>query len=216
MEETLLYVVLPYAALVAWIVVPLCRLARPAVGAPARLPEARRPLPWSLRYGLALLLAGHLLALILPRQVALVGRQPWGLLALEGSAFAVGGLALVGFVGMLAAYGQGSRPAPLAETLLGTLVAIALLAGLAGALIYRWSSAWYTATVVPYVDSLLRLRPDPSLIAELPPLVRLHVLSGIAAIATSPFTRWGRLPGRLAPRWRLGVTARRQGSGVSG
>jgi hypothetical protein len=43
-------------------------------------------------------------------------------------------------------------------------------------------------SLLPWFRSLLILRPDVSLVVELPPLVKLHVLAGIAAAAALPFS----------------------------
>jgi nitrate reductase gamma subunit len=66
---------------------------------------------------------------------------------------------------------------------------VALLTGLLTALFYRWGSSWCTSTLTPYAWSLLRGNPVAALAAQLPFLVRLHVLSSLAALAMIPVTR---------------------------
>jgi nitrate reductase gamma subunit len=56
-------------------------------------------------------------------------------------------------------------------------------------------------TLVPYVASLCRLEPDVTLAAGLPPLARLHLLAGFAALAVLPFTALS------APLARAGAAA---------
>jgi nitrate reductase gamma subunit len=204
MRDTLLFGYLPYVTLALLVLAPLCHALVPS---PAIRPPARRTgLAW--RYGIGLVLAGHLAGFLLPGQAAALRRMPGGaVVVVEAAAFGAGVLALAGlvaFVGAAFAPGRPGRaePGSLADTLFWTLLAIAVISGLAMALVYRWGSSWLTVTIVPYLRSLLRLQPEVQLVAEMPPLVRLHVLAGIAAGAVLPFTRWGAIPGRLASRLR--------------
>jgi len=204
MRDTLLFAYLPYAAVALLALATVGRALAPPrpSGAAAR----RTGLAW--RCGIGLVLAGHLAGFLLPGAAAALRRMPGGAVVLvEAAAFGAGVLALAG----LAAF-AGSAFAPrlsgpaesdsLASTLLWTFLAAAVVSGLAMALVYRWGSSWLTVTIVPYLRSLLRLRPEVQLVAETPALVRLHVLAGIAAGAVLPFTRWGAIPGRLASRLR--------------
>src|SRR6185436_2424643 len=78
---------------------------------------------------------------------------------------------------------------PPADALLLAALAVAIGSGLAAAVLHRWGSAWYSLSLLPWLRSLLTLQPDVSLVAPLPPVVRLHVLAGIFALAVLPFTR---------------------------
>ena len=61
--------------------------------------------------------------------------------------------------------------------------------GLWIALGYRWGSAWYTHVVVPYLHSVIFLRPNIAAMADLPLVARLHVLGAFALITVFSFTR---------------------------
>ena len=202
MRDTLLFAYLPYAALA---LLALAAIGR-ALGAPRPAgPEAPRTgRAW--RYGIGLVLAGHLAGFLWPGAAAALRRMPGGAVVLvEAAAFGAGVLALAGLAAFVGSAFPPRRPGAaesdsLASTLLWTFLAVAVVSGLAMALLYRWGSSWQTVTVVPYLRSLFRLRPEVPLVAETPPLVRLHVLAGLAAGVALPFTLWGAVPGRFASR----------------
>jgi nitrate reductase gamma subunit len=200
MRDSLLYAWLPYTAATLLLFVPVWRCcgsaarraALPALGqASARLYRGSR----AGRIGLSLLLLGHAVAFLAPRPVRAWDSSPSRLLLLEGAGLALGLAALFGLLDLLRARRPGpvaAGPAstlPAADLLLLGLAALATVSGLAAALLYRWGSAWYAVSLLPYYRSLVRLQPDISLVLSLPPLVRLHLLSGVAAVAVLPFTR---------------------------
>jgi len=204
MRAIILFSALPYAALFFLLLVPIVR----SFGVPHDpldpLAAAQAPgwrAPWAWRYGLGIVLAGHLLGFLLPRQLMALERLPAGVLAVEATALATGVLALAGLAtclrAALSAGRGGAAPGSFADTLLWTLLALAVVSGLATGLVYRWGTSWVGVTIVPYLRSLLRLRPEVALVAEMPSLVRLHVLAGIGAAAVLPFSRWGTALARL-------------------
>jgi len=54
---------------------------------------------------------------------------------------------------------------------------------------FRWGSSWYSAFAVPYLWSILELRPDITLVNNLPTMVQLHILNAFVIILLLPFTR---------------------------
>jgi nitrate reductase gamma subunit len=64
-----------------------------------------------------------------------------------------------------------------------------IILGIATAISYKWGSSWSTGTVVPFVWSLLKLQPNLGLAAELPGLVKLHIIFAAVLAALTPFTR---------------------------
>lgn len=204
MRDTLLFAYLPYAALA---LLALAAAGR-ALGAPRPVAPEMPRTGRAWRYGLGLILAGHLAGFLWPGAAAALRRMPGGAVVLvEAAAFGAGVLALAGLAAFVGSAFPPRRPGAaesdsLASTLLWTFLAVAVVSGLAMALLYRWGSSWQTVTIVPYLRSLFRLHPEVPLVAETPPLVRLHVLAGLAAGAALPFPRWGAVPGRLASRLR--------------
>ena len=90
---------------------------------------------------------------------------------------------------------------------------IEVISGLAIAVLYRWGSSWSGVTLVPYLLSLLHMKPAVELVAGMPFLVRLHVVCAFALLAIAPFTETARLVfaalDRVASRIAAPVALRR-------
>jgi len=196
MRNDLLFGVFPYLALGLLAVVPLLRVASPAAqrqSLPAALRDTRHlylgSFAWRLALGLILL--GHL-GLLLPSPRGLWGHVPGGTMTLEASAFGLSLLALAGWASLVRERLRSARhflrPA---DTLFLTLLVLGIGSGLVMTFAYHLGSAWYAVTLAPYLRSLLALRPDVALVADLPPIVRLHLLSATATVAVLPFTALG-------------------------
>lgn len=208
MKDQIVFVVLPYAAVVVALAGLVCRATgwletdRPEAGNRVRLPGAG-----ARRIGLAGVLLGHAVGVAFPGAIVEWTRHPARLLVLEGVGLAFGGLALVGLaLGMAFGLRRAQRAGRSCDVLCATLLAVALLSGIGVALAHRWSSTWYAATLVPYLRSVAILEPRLELAAPLPFLVRFHVLSGFALLAFAPFYGTRR-------RGAAGGTGARGGSG---
>jgi len=202
MRNDLLFGLCPYLAAGLLLAVPLLRIASPEA--------RRRPLPtWrdlrslylgslTWRLGIGLVLLGHVLGFVLPNQSALWRFLAGGPLALQAGAFGMGFLALAGWASLVR---ERCRPerlravptrlGSLADTLFLTLLVLGIGTGIVMTFAYHLGSAWYAVTVSPYLRSLLELRPDVARVAELPPVVKLHLLSTTAMVAVLPFTALG-------------------------
>ena len=146
----------------------------------------------SWRYGLALLLLGHLAALLFPRHVLAWNGTPWRLLLLEGTGFLVGAWTLLGAVALLHQHLREPHDRPAGSMMDFTLVGLLfaqIVSGLAMAGLYRWASSWSAVTVTPYLQSLFRLEPLPALVAHMPYLVKLHLVLTMAVLAVLPWTQ---------------------------
>jgi nitrate reductase gamma subunit len=200
MRDHLLFGVLPYLlglAFVAGIVVQLAvrwRVDR------NELPAASRGAFWiAWRLALAAVGIGHVLTLALPDAVLRWDREFFRLLLLEGTQIVVGGVAVAGAIAGLARLlrpAQSGRRSSV-DVVAATLLLTTTLSGLAIAILYRWASAWSAVTLAPYVSSLVRFHPSTELVAQLPVLVKLHVVSALAIVALLPFTS----PARAIVAW---------------
>jgi nitrate reductase gamma subunit len=144
------------------------------------------------RLSLVILLTGHLVGLLFPRAVLRWNSIPARLYATEGLLFISGCVAVVsGGVLVWKQLGRSSSSfvATALDTVFLAFLMVGLVSGLSIAAVYRWGSSWGTITLAPYVLSLVRGEPAIDFAAQLPFLVRLHVLSSFAAIAVVPFTR---------------------------
>jgi nitrate reductase gamma subunit len=198
LESELLFRAFPYAALLVLVLGIAIRHVlvrrrrdgvRPAASTAWRLLRGRRA--W--RIGLAVTAALHLLGLVVPSTILAWNGEPIRMYLLEGTGFLFGVLALLGWVELMrrhlgaAAVGR-VRWSEIADCALLSLLGIAILSGLATALLYRWGSSWSASTLAPYMQSLVRGAPATHLVEYLPFVVRIHVLSWFALIALVPFT----------------------------
>src|SRR5947209_927301 len=207
MRDLLLFGFSPYVAAALLVCVPAWRyLASPARRAALRASgdadAGSASGPSLSRWSLGLVLLGHAVAFLLPRPLTLWNQVPARLLVLEASGFVLG---LATLAGLAARFRDGWRRGTVADALLLTCGALTIGSGLAAAALYRWGSDWYALSLLPWFRSLLAFRPDVSLVEALPPLVKLHLLAGIAATAVLPFS--GAVVVLLRPVLRLGRLA---------
>jgi nitrate reductase gamma subunit len=146
----------------------------------------------SWHYGILIVLAAHGVALVFPRFWRLAGGSPLRLWGLEVGGLALGLLALVG-LGLLLVRRLVIARIRRVTTVMDWALEVALFLevglGLLLALTYRWGSQWYLSTAVPWVLSILTLRPDTSYIRSLPWLAKLHFAGAFLLVGLFPFGR---------------------------
>ncbi len=143
-------------------------------------------------YGIITVLAGHLVAFLVPRQILLWNAKPLRLYILEASALAFGVLTLIGLVGIVARRITESKVAVVtsrADWVLYALLLVQVASGVYVAVVHPWGSSWFAAAAAPYLWSLVKLQPDVATVAALPFAVRLHIVNAWLMIAFFPFTR---------------------------
>ena len=185
--------VLPYVAIALFLVVSIRRYLRNPFtfsSLSSQFLETRRLFWGSVPFhlGILLLFFGHLVGFLFPREVTLWNRHPVRLLILEGTALRTRRT-------MSATIPKVQRSARLRRNTSGWDVVVYLLlmfqivTGLWVALGYRWGSAWYTQTAVPYIRSIFLLAPNLDLVAGLPLVVKLHIIGAWVLFAVFSFTR---------------------------
>jgi nitrate reductase gamma subunit len=197
MKPTFVFAAWPYVALAVLGVGVVLRfvLVRQGITAvKAELPESWAVLGGSRlwRISTALLFLGHLAGLAFPHGILLWDSSTIRLYVLEGFVFAIGVLALVGWIVVMWRHlkrSDGSVAADLADTVFLASTFVVLLSGLLMSILYRWGSFWGVVTLRPYVASLLHGTPEPGFVTQMPFLVRLHIFSSFTAVALFPFTR---------------------------
>ncbi len=146
--------------------------------------------PW--HYGILIILAAHLLALLFPGAWARLIAAPVRLYLLEVTGLALAVITLLGLALLIVRRLINSRVLAVTSAmdwiLLVTLLAQVTM-GLWVALFYRWGSEWYLHTAVPWIVSLAVLDPKIEYVTALPWIVKLHLLGGFMIIALFPFTR---------------------------
>jgi nitrate reductase gamma subunit len=182
--DLLLFVVLPYAAATLCVSAGIERYRRHGfsfTSFSSQFLENRLHF-WALvpfHAGILLVLAGHLVAFLVPRGVLAWNAVPARLLVLETVALAGGLLALGGLAAAIIRRSSVRAirriTAPFDWAVYALLLA-QIATGVAMALLYPWGSSWYATTAVPYLRSLVTLQPDATVIAAMPALVRWHVV----------------------------------------
>lgn len=145
---------------------------------------------WQL--SMAILIAGHLGALLLPQLLLQWNVNPVRLYLLEACALAVGLVATCSTAILMWRYlneKTGSMLQGVFETIFLTLIFVGLLSGIGIAVVYRWGSSWAAITLAPYLSSFLRGKPATDYVLEMPSLIRLHVFCAFSALAVIPLTR---------------------------
>ncbi|MCC7418459.1 MAG: respiratory nitrate reductase subunit gamma [Acidobacteria bacterium] len=145
-----------------------------------------------LHYGIIVVLLGHLVAFLIPREIIAWNSRPLRLYVLEVSALAFGILTVIGLTAAMMRRANVSTVRAVTtgrdRIILGMLL-VQAVSGVGTAILYPWGSTWYAATAVPYLRSLLLLAPDVRAVALMPWLVKLHILTAFAIIGYAPFTR---------------------------
>lgn len=152
----------------------------------------RGSLAW--RIGLGVTALAHLAALCVPGAVMAWNRVPLRLYLLEATGLVFGVVALWGVVQLLWRQRGRLHLPDLADSVLLSLIVVAIGSGLLSAVLYRWGSSWGLVTTVPYLRSLASASPAPLLVEQMPFVVRLHVFSWFALLAVAPFTSAAMLP----------------------
>lgn len=197
MLDLFLLVGLPYMALVTAIAGGYWRWRTNRFSYSARSSqffESRR-LRWgsgAWHFGILVILLGHFLALLFPTLWAGFVAVPSVLRAVEAIGAAAAVLSLAGLV-VLAVRRVGSRHLQAVTTNGDIIVTTLLLAqvalGLVSAVQIGHGPVWATGTAVPYIWSILTLQPDAALVADLPAVLRLHIVGAWLLVLLFPFTR---------------------------
>jgi nitrate reductase gamma subunit len=198
MTDQVLFTVVPYIAAVGFVAASMLRLA---ASDDSRRRDDRDP---ARRLSGAYVVAGasalvvgalHLLMLVAPQFVLRWNRDASRLFLLELVGAAAGVVCCIAVASMLRRHviNCARGACSIIKTVVLTLIAIAVVTGVAIAVSERWASSWSVVTLTPYVASLARLAPRTEFIAAAPFLVRLHVFCTFAIIAFVPFTSIGSL-----------------------
>lgn len=195
--DVLLFVVLPYVAIVLFGAGTFERLRHHAASLTSRssqLLENRQHF-WAMvpfHYGLLVVLAGHLVAFLSPRAILGWNASLMRLYVLEATGLAAGLLAVSGFALALlrrASIAAVRRLTTPFDWIVLLLLFAQLATGVGVAIAYSWGSSWYAGVAAPYLWSIVRLRPDPAAIVALPLAVKAHVVGAWLLVALFPFSR---------------------------
>ncbi|MCP4898559.1 MAG: respiratory nitrate reductase subunit gamma [bacterium] len=195
--QTFLFVGLPYLSMAIFLVVSIQRYRAESFtfsSLSSQFLENRSHF-WSLvpfHYGLLTVLAGHVVAFLIPRAVLAWNGKPLRLYVLEVCALICGLLALVGLVTAMVRRRRERlvrRVTSKADWILFWLLLFQVGSGVYVAVFAGWGSSWFASAVTPYLWSVVTLRPDTAFIIGMPLVVKLHIISAYLLIAYFPFTR---------------------------
>lgn len=143
-------------------------------------------------YGILVVLAGHVVAFLVPQGVLLWNSRPLRLYILEVAGLAFGLLTLVGL--LIVILRRLTHPpvkvvTSWADWVVLALLLVQVLSGVYIAIAFPWGSSWFASIAAPYLWSLLRLGPDLVAVGALPFWVKAHIANAYLLILFFPFTR---------------------------
>ncbi|MEQ8762859.1 MAG: respiratory nitrate reductase subunit gamma [Planctomycetota bacterium] len=197
MLDTLLFAVLPYVAIVLFLLVSIHRYRKEPFtfsSLSSQFLESRQLFWGSVPFhiGLGLLFFGHLIGFLFPREVTLWNGVPVRLFILEAAGLIAGLLAMIGLVGLVLRRLGSARlriNTSWADIAVYLVLIVQIVTGLWIALGYRWGSAWYTHTAVPYLWSVASFAPEIERVVGLPLVARIHIVGAWTFVGLFSFTR---------------------------
>lgn len=195
--DTLLFAVLPYVAFVVFLIGTIQRYRQQTFtysSLSSQLLENKHHF-WGVvpfHFGIIVVLLGHFVAFLIPRQILLWNSKPLRLYVLEATALAFGLAALIGFLAIIVRRVTEPKVRAVTTTIdwvVYALLLLQLLTGLDTAITYRWGSGWFAALAAPYLWSIARLSPDIALVTPLPWMVKVHIINAFVLIGVFPFSR---------------------------
>lgn len=143
-------------------------------------------------FSIIIVLFIHLTGVLVPRLGEALFANEAFFLAFENISLGLGLLALFGGTTLL--FRRFSAHKVRAVTGLADKLILLLLIAQAATGVYtgytmRWGYQWYTYTAVPYLHSLLTLRPAVEYISDFPLFFKLHVAGAFLIIGVLPFTK---------------------------
>jgi nitrate reductase gamma subunit len=195
--DQLLFAALPYAVMVVFLLGTIQRYRAQSFSyssLSSQFLENRQHF-WAMvpfHYGILTVLAGHVVAFLIPRQVLLFNSRPLRLYVLEITALVFGITTLVSLGAIVlrrATVPKVKVVTSTADWFLYLLLFILIASGVYVAIFYPWGSSWFAASAAPYLWSLVKLNPQIGYLVAMPLAVKLHVVTAFVVIGFFPFTR---------------------------
>jgi nitrate reductase gamma subunit len=145
-----------------------------------------------LHYGILVVLLGHVVAFLFPRELLAWNGHPVRLYILEITALVFGLLTLFGLVTTLVrrlSFSKIRTVTSTADILLYALLLVQAGSGVYVAVTCSWGSSWFAASASPYLWSIIMLDPDITYVLAMPFAVKLHIVNACLVIGFFPFTR---------------------------
>ena len=193
----LLFVALPYVALVALVVGGIYRYRYrgfQVTSLSSQLLEGKT-LFWGTQpfhWGLLAVFLGHLAAFAIPQSVLSWNSSPARMMTLELAMFIFALGALFGLVVLVVRRIRSARLRAVTskmDVFLYALLLFQLTTGLLVAYRYNWGLGWFSGVLTPYLRSIFVLSPASDTMTGMPMLVQIHVISAFVVFGMIPFTR---------------------------
>ena len=195
--NTIIFVAAPYVAIVLAVGGTMYRTRKEEFSVSSMSTQLleRKQLFWgsfAFHWGIVAILTAHFLFLIMPVVFDLWNGSQIRLYLLEITGFALAGWALGGMIILIYRRLTSRRVQVVTskmDVVILVLVFAQIITGMWIALGYRFGSFWGTSVFVPYVWSLITLRPRPELVAPLPIVLQLHAALFWLFLMAFPFSR---------------------------
>lgn len=195
--DTLLFAVFPYMSVFTLVLVTIMRYRSQSFtysSLSSQFLENRHHF-WGLvpfHYGILAVVAGHLIAFLIPREILLWNSKPLRLYILEASALVFALLAIVGLAAGMVRRLKDDKvrivTSP-SDWIIFAMLMVQMGSGIGIAVLYPWGSSWFASSAAPYLWSLVKLNPEIHFVTSMPLLVRLHIVGAFVLIGFFPFTR---------------------------
>ena len=195
--DQLLFAALPYAVMVVFLLGTIQRYRAQSFSyssLSSQFLENRQHF-WAMvpfHYGILTVLAGHVVAFLIPRQILWWNSKPARLYVLEVTALAFGIITLVSLGAVVLRRLTSTKVKVVtskADWFLYLLLFIQILTGVYVAVFNPWGSSWFAASASPYLWSLIKLNPQIGYVAAMPLGVKLHIVNAFIVVGFFPFTR---------------------------
>ena len=198
MINYLLFVALPYVALILFLVGTIYRYTNRGFSVSSYSSQflEGKKLFWGsqpFHWGMLVLFFGHLIAFLIPRAIIAWNGDPVRLLILEASSFAFGLSAILGLILFIRRRIVSPRLHVVTtkmDMVVYALLFIQLVTGLTVAFTARWGSSWFAAVLSPYLMSIFAFNPEIGAVSAMPWIVQLHIAGAFAIIGIVPFSRF--------------------------
>ncbi|MFN8550514.1 MAG: respiratory nitrate reductase subunit gamma [Candidatus Obscuribacterales bacterium] len=197
MMDTLLFIALPYVAMVTCVMGTWYRLKYRSLTYSALSSQflETNGLMWGslpFHIGITLIILAHIAVFIAPQPwQQLISYRP-ALLAIESLGLGLSFLCLFGTLTLAIRRMTSSKVQSVTSVMdlvVLVLLILQIVLGMATAVHYKWGAFWSAGTMCPYVWSLVCLRPDVAFIQDMPPIIKAHVVGAWLLILIIPFSR---------------------------
>lgn len=195
--DQLLFSALPYAVMVVFLLGTIQRYRSQSFSyssLSSQFLENRQHF-WAMvpfHYGIITVLAGHVVAFLIPRQVLWWNSKPLRLYILEISALVLGITTLVSLGAIIwrrLTFPKVKVVTSAADWVVYALLLFQVLTGVYIAIFRPWGSSWFAASAAPYLWSLIKLNPEIGYLVAMPLSVKVHIVNAFLVIGFFPFSR---------------------------